>query len=277
MRRGWRLAAVLLLLATAPAAPAAERIVTLAPHLAELVCAVGACAQLVGVVAYTDAPPRAAALPQVGNAVTVNLEALLALRPSRVLAWAGGTPAATIARLRGLGLSVDAIAIRDLDGIAPVLEGLGAELGHARQGRAAAGAYRARLQGLRARYAGRPRLRAFYQLGSAPAYTINRDSPISAALDLCGADNVFASLPMLSAAVSAEAVLAADPDVVLYGADEDRSGLAAYWARLAPARAADPARRLAVDANALTRQSPRLLDGIAGLCAGLDRVRRDAR
>ncbi|HET8882472.1 MAG TPA: helical backbone metal receptor [Solimonas sp.] len=266
-----------LLLTQAATASAGERIVTLAPHLAELVCAVHACRDLVGVVAYTDAPAEAARLPQIGSAVAINAEAVLALQPTRVLAWDGGTPETTIARLRELGLPVERIAIRDLDAIAPALEHLGAELGHAADGETAAAAYRRRLADLRDRYRDRPRLRAFYQIETGPVYTVNGDSPISAALDLCGADNVFASLPALSTIVSPEAVLAADPDVVVHARDENPRGMAAFWARLTPARAARPTRQVAVDANALTRQSPRVLDGIAELCEGLDRVRRDAR
>lgn len=264
-------------LALALPAAAQERIVTLAPHLAELVCAVGACAQLVGVAAYTDAPATAAALPRIGDAQGVNPEAVLALRPTRVLAWDGGTPTATIARLRGLGLRVDMLRVRSLDDIGPALLRLGEELQRPQAAQQAAQAYDVRLAALRLRYASRPRLRAFYQIESGPAYTVNRDSPISAALTLCGADNVFAQLPTLSAAVSAEAVLAADPDVVVFTSDENRAALDAYWARLGSARAADPRRRLQVDGTALTRQSPRVLDGIAALCEGLERIRRDAR
>lgn len=266
----------LLLALSAPAA-AAERIVALAPHLAELVCAVGACEELVGVAAYTDAPPMAARLPKIGDALGVNPEAVLKLQPTRVLAWDGGTPVATIERLRRLGLPVELVQVRSLDDIGPALVHLGAELGRGEQGAHAAQDYQQRLAALRTQYRQRPRLRAFYQIESGPAYTVNRDSPISAALQLCGADNVFAELPTLSGAVSAEAVLAADPDVVIYTSDEDRRALAAYWARLKGARAADPRRQVVVDANALTRQSPRVLDGISALCAGLDRVRRDAR
>lgn len=272
------LIAVAMLLATQTGTAAGgERIVTLAPNLAELVCAVKACRQLVGVSAYTDAPAEAAKLPQVGSAFSVNLEAVLALQPTRVLAWGGGTPAATISRLRELGLSVEVVSIGDLDDIAGALESLGADLGHATDGEAAADDYRLRLAALRARYQDRPRLRVFYQIESAPAYTVNGDSPITAALDLCGADNVFSSLPALSSVVSPEAVLAVDPDAVVYAQDEDRRGMAAYWQKLASARAADASRQVAVDANTLTRQSPRVLDGIAQLCEGLDRVRRDAR
>src|SRR3546814_12650249 len=87
--------------------------------------------------------------------MAVNPEAVLALQPTRVLAWDGGTPATTIARLRGLGLSVESISIQDLDQVAPALERLGAALGHTTAGAAAADAYRRRTAALRARYAAR--------------------------------------------------------------------------------------------------------------------------
>ena len=269
----WRAILAGALLLAGGTSAAAERIVALAPHLAELSCAVGACDELVAVSEYTDAPAQAAALPKVGSALSVNLEAVLALRPTRVLAWGGGTPPATIERLRSLGLRVDVLTIADLDAVGPALQRLGEALGHAALARAAARDYARRLAALRREYAGRPRLRVFYQLETGPVYTVNRTSPITAALDLCGADNVFAALPTISAVVSDEAVLAADADAVVHASDEDKRGLQAYWRKLHVARAADPRRRVAIDANALTRQSPRVLDGIAALCRGLDRVR----
>jgi iron complex transport system substrate-binding protein len=266
-----RLGALLLVLSCS-AAGAAERIVTLAPHLAELSCAVGACERLVGVVAYTDAPERAAGLPQVGDAFSVNLEALLRLQPDLVLAWDGGTTPATIERLRGLGLPVETVAIRDLDGIGDALIQIGERIG-APQTAAAASAYRERLAALRARYQDRSLLRAFYQTETAPAFSVNRRSPIHEALVLCGAKNVFADLSALAAAVGLEGVIAAQPDVVVHSRQEDMAAMADYWGRLPQLPPSDPKRRVIVDGNTLTRQSPRMLDGVAELCEGLDRVR----
>lgn len=254
-------------------APAAERIVTLAPHLAELVCAVGRCDRLVGVVAYTDSPASAASRPQVGDAFNVNLEVVVALQPDLVLAWGGGTPAQTVERLRRVGMTVEGIAVRDLDGIATALESVGRRVGADEEGRAAARAYRERLDALRREYAGRRRLRVFYQIETDPAFSINRRSPIHEALELCGGDNVFADLPTLAGAVSAEAVLAARPEVVVHSTQENPAEIAGYWSRWPGLAPADPQRRVVIDANTLTRQSPRVLDGVAELCAGLERVR----
>lgn len=271
--RLWRILAYLWLVTFCGPVGAAERVVTLAPHLAELVCAVGACERLVGVAEYSNAPAQVAGLPKVGNAYAANFEAVLALRPDWVLLWDGGTPPEIAQRLRELGLRVDGIAIRSLDDIGLALMHVGRGLGSPQPAAEAAGAYRARLEALRARYRDRPRLRAFFQIETAPAYTINRRSPIHEAMALCGADNVFADLPALAGAISTEAVIAARPEVVVTTSDENAAAIAAYWVRFPQLDAAQY--RVVVRADALTRQSPAVLEGIAELCEGLDRVRAE--
>ncbi len=261
--------------ALAGAAP--QRVVTLAPHLTELVCAVGGCDRLVGVSAYSNYPPQVSKLPQISDATTVNLEAVLGLKPDLVLAWDGGTPPETMARLRGLGLRVEPVQVKGLDDVAAALERTGALLGTTLAAQRAAQDYRARLAQLRARWRGASPIRTVYQIETAPAYTINRDSPISEAIALCGGINVFADLPRLAAPVSAEAMLAARPEAVIYGGEENTQSIRDYWARLAGAPAARNGNLYPIDANLLGRAAPRLLDGVEQVCTVLDqaRVRRD--
>ena len=265
--------AAALLAAAAQAAPP-QRLISLAPGLTELVCAAGACDRLAGVSAYSDYPPQVRALPQVADAVTVNLETVLGLKPDLVLAWDGGTSPETIARLRGLHLRVESIAVRKLDDVAVALEQLGALLGTETQAQAAVAAYRARLAALRARWRGAAPIRAVYQVETSPAYSVNRDSPISEAISLCGGVNVFADLSQLAAPIGAEAMLAARPEVVLYGGEENAEAMRDYWARLPAA----PAQRLGnlypVDADLLGREGPRLVDGVEQVCEALDRGRK---
>ncbi|MDB5973260.1 MAG: cobalamin-binding protein [Nevskia sp.] len=272
-RRG--LAALFLTLSSSLAHAGAppQRVVTLAPHLTELVCAVGACGRLVGVSAYSDYPAQVKDLPQVSDAATVNLEAVLGLKPDLVLAWDGGTAPETVARLRGLGLRVEPLRVRGLEDVAAALEETGALLGSVDAAHQAAQAYRARLAQLRARWRGAAPIRTVYQIETAPAYTINRDSPISEAMALCGGVNVFADLPRLAAPVSAEAMLAARPEAVLYGGEENAQAIRDYWARLAGAPAARTGNLYAVDANLLARATPRLLDGVEQVCTILDQAR----
>ena len=271
----WFCVAALLFLAlgAASADPPPQRVVTLAPHLTELACAAGACDRLVGVSAYSDYPPQVRGLPQVSDAASVNLEAVLGLKPDLVLAWDGGTPPETVARLRDLGLRVVPLKVRGLEDVAEVLRQTGAVLGTEAAANAAAQAYRERLAALRARWRGAATIRALYQIETAPAYSVNHDSPISEAITLCGGINVFAGLPRIAAPVSAEAVLAARSEAVLYGGEENAQAMRDYWARLAGA----PAQRLGnlypVDASLLGRYGPRLLDGVEQVCAALDQAR----
>jgi ABC-type hemin transport system substrate-binding protein len=250
-----------------------QRIVTLAPHLAELVCAAGACERLVGVSVYSDFPPSVHGLPQVGDATTVSLETVLRLKPDLVLAWNGGTSPETIARLRGLGLRVQPLTVRGLGDIADALDELGTLLGTPVSAAAAAQAYRQRRQALRAHWAAARPLRVVYQIETAPAYTVNGRSPISDAIAVCGGVNVFAALPQLGAPVSAEAMLAAAPQVVLYGQEENAQTIAAYWSRLPGVPAMQAGNLFAVNPDLLARAAPRLLDGVEQVCSDLDIAR----
>ncbi len=257
------------------AAAAAERVVTLAPHLAELVCAAAGCQVLVAVTAYSDYPPELAKLPKVGDVAQLNLEALLSLQPSRVIAWQGGTPAAQMARLKTVNVPVTALSIVRLDDVAAALEQLGRLLHSEARASAAAADYRQRLAVLRARHIGAQPLRVLYQTETAPVYSINHLSPISEAIALCGGVNVFAALPTLAAPVTDEAVLLAHPQVVIHGLDE-AAAVAAYWARFAKAAGSKP-RLVGIDSNLLARSGPRLVQGVEQLCAALDTARKAAR
>jgi ABC-type hemin transport system substrate-binding protein len=252
------------------------RIITLAPHLAELVCDAGACDQLVAVSAYSDFPPELARLPRIGDGFSFNLESIVALHPDRVLAWEGGTPAATVQRLRALGLTVDWIRIVHLQDVPAALDRLGRLLHTPAAAAAAAARFSKRLAALQLRWQGRPPLRVVYQIGTGPAYTVGGASPISEALAVCGGVNAFAGLSSLAAPIGAEAMLAAQPQALLFGGDDRLAAIRAYWARLPGA----PVNRLGtfyrVDADWLARPTPRMLDGIEQVCTDLDDARRRA-
>ncbi len=280
LKAGVGLAAVSLLCTAAQAAesppraeraPQAQRVVTLAPHLAELVCAAAGCEVLVAVGAYSNYPPAVLKLPVMGDVAQLNVEALLALRPTQVIAWGGGTPVAQIEKLRSLQLPLTVLRIERLDEVASALRSLGRVLGTSARAEAAASAYTARLAALRQQHVGVRPLRVLYQLETAPVYSINAASPISEAITLCGGRNVFAGLSTLSAPVSDEAVLAARPEVVVHGPG-DREAVTRYWSRFAKAARQAPV-LVAIDPDLLARAGPRLVDGVGALCSALDAVR----
>lgn len=263
--------AMLCIAASAVAAPA-QRIVTLAPHLAELVHAAGAGAQLVGTVEWTDYPPAAAALPRIGDAFRLDLEALAALAPDLVLAWKGGNPDHLLEQLEQRGYRVVALAPQRLDDIGAHLLEIGRLAGTATPAREAAARYREGLEALRAAQAGKPALRVFWQVSWRPLYTVGGRQLISEVIALCGGQNIFAELGELAPAVGMEAVIARDPEVILT-ADVQRADLA-EWSRWSSVTAVARGHLYAVNGDLVVRASPRILEGTRQVCEALDRARK---
>jgi iron complex transport system substrate-binding protein len=84
-----------------PAPP--QRVVSLLPSLTEAVCALGACARLVGVDKWSNHPASVGTLPKLGGMDDTPVEAVLALKPDVVLA---APSTRLVERLRALGLNV---------------------------------------------------------------------------------------------------------------------------------------------------------------------------
>lgn len=275
IRPGRRIAAcaALLLAACRPSPPPAEtvespRIVTLAPHLAELVAAAGAAERLVGVSAYTDFPPELEGLPVVSDGFRVNAEALVSVQPTLVLAWGGGGQAESVALVSGLGTQVESIETRSVADIAPALRRIGALAGTRATAERAAAAFEDEIAALG--YSGE-RLSVFYQIGEQPLYTINGDNFISELIARCGGDNVFAAMDGLAPVVSVEAVVGADPDVILSASDGAVN--ASMWRRWPELSAVRTGNLLSVPGDLVARPGPRLAAGGRAICGALAQAR----
>lgn len=254
----------------------AQRIITLTPHLTELVFAAGAGAHLAGVARFSNYPEQARRLPVVGDAGQFDPELLLALKPDLVLAWKNGTPAAVVTRLESVGLPVFVLESVRLEDVARGIDTIATLAGTRQDGSRARDAYNAGLQALRARrYSGAP-VRVFYEIWPQPLMTVNDKHIISDVLVLCGGVNIFGSLRPLTPEVSREALLAARPEVVLGGSSaETAGGFAARWAALPPPLGTIPVHHIAPDL--IQRPTPRLLEGARLVCAHLDTVRAARR
>jgi iron complex transport system substrate-binding protein len=254
------------------AAPA-QRIVSLAPHATELLFAAGAGARIVGAMSGSDFPPAATQLPIVGTANALDLERILALRPDLIVTWPYTTPT-QVDVLRGQGIAVFTTNPRTIDGIARDIERLGALADSSASAREAAERFRLRLARLAAQAAGKIAVRVFYQVSDVPLYTVGGNHLITHALQLCGAQNVFASLTLPAPEISVEAVLAAHPDAIVAGtAAAVPPPWLAEWKRWRDMPAVHGNRLFVVDANLLHRPGPRFVDGVQQLCDVVEHAR----
>ncbi len=253
------------------------RIIVLSPHLAELVFAAGAGAQLAAVVSYSDYPQAAAALPTVGDAARIDLERVIALKPDLILGWRSGNPVSEVQRLEQRGFAVFMTEPRRLADIPRVLRAIGALAETSAVAQAAAARVDDELALLRARYMKREPVRVFYEIWHYPLLTINNEHLISDIITLCGGINVFAAAPVLTPSVSLEAVLAARPEVVLGGSSASTAhALKAQWqgARVQALRSLPV---LHVPPDLIQRQTPRVVEGARQVCEHLEKVRGDLR
>lgn len=259
------------------AAPA-RRVVSLAPHLTELMFAIGAGDRVVGTVDYADFPEAAKRVPRVGDSALLDLERIVALQPDLVLVWRHGNPPQQLQRLATLHLPAYASEARTLADISRTLRDLGVLAGTQPLAEQRARQFDAAVSALRARYAGRRPLEVFYQIWYPPLITINGEHLISQVLELCGAHNVFAGQRLLTPTVTEEAVLSADPDAIVAGwSDSYGPTPLDRWHRLSALRAVRQGHLLQVDPDLLHRQSDRVAIGARELCEQLDTVRGSAR
>jgi iron complex transport system substrate-binding protein len=257
------------------AAGAAEppRIVSLAPNLTEIAYAAGAGGALVGTVEYSDYPEAARALPRVGDGWRVDFERVLTLRPDVVLAWASGTPAATIERLRGMRLRVVEVPTFRLADVPAALRLVGDLAGTRAVAEAAAARFDADIGRLRRQHAGAPPVTVFVEIDDEPLFTVNGKHVISEVVELCGGRNIFASLPQIAPQVDAEAVIARNPQVILT-TDDTIADPTAQWRRWAQLKAVSRGTIYAMPSDTVARASPRLVAGVSAVCAALDDARR---
>jgi len=269
--------------ATVSIAAPAQRVISLAPHVTELIYAAGGGARLVGAVSYSDYPPEAKQLPRVGDNKALDLERIVALKPDLIVVWRHGNAQAQLERLRELHIPLFFSEPHQLDDVAVTLTRLGALLGTSSAADAAANAYRQEIARLRARYAGRPPVSVFYQVWDQPLMTLNGTHMLSDVITLCGGRNVFAKLEPLVPTVSTEAVLAANPEAIVTasaGATQPDTPLPQLdkWRAWPGLKAAARNNLFAIDGDLINRPAPRLAQGAAQLCEDLEvaRSRRPA-
>jgi iron complex transport system substrate-binding protein len=264
--------------ATVTLAQPAKRIVSLAPHVTEMLFAVGAGKQIAGAVDYSDYPEAAKAIPRVGGYSGFDLEAIVALKPDLVVAWRSGNPEGAVEKLKQLGLTIYFSEPRLLDDVAVDMERLGMLTGHVAEGRKAANDYRVELKRLQQRYAGAAKVKIFYQIWNRPLMTINGQHLIGHVIDLCGGQNIFATLPTLAPQVDLEAVLLANPEVIIAsGMGYERPEWLDEWKRWPQLAAVKSNSIYVIHPDILNRHSPRILQGAAQMCEQLQEVRRKRR
>ncbi|MDO6387150.1 cobalamin-binding protein [Uliginosibacterium sp. 31-12] len=261
----------------------AQRVISLAPSLTEMLYEAGGGDKLVGAVEYSDFPPQALKVPRIGSNQKLDLERIATLKPDLVLVWFHGNAQREVERLTALNIPMAYFEPHGIADIPGVLERIGQLMGSERVASAAATKFRARHATLQKENAGRAPVRVFYQIAQKPLLTINDQQIISDVIRLCGGVNVFGKEPMLVPHLSTESVVATNPDVILtarmggHGDGPQRAMDEASltgWLKFGSLTAVKNRQLWLIPGDTISRHGPRILDGAQSVCAALDDTRK---
>jgi len=250
------------------------RIVSLAPGTTAMLYAAGAGHCLVGTIAHSKEPAGAETIPVVGDAETLDFENLLALRPTVVVVAVDVVQRVRIDRIRALGIPVYEVHVTRLGQMSTSIRGLGVLTATQAVADREAARLDDELAAIARRYQGRAPVRVLYQIWDQPIYTIGGKHVINDALTLCGASNIFADLSTAAPAVTREAAVLRNPDLILVSAPPaSAEEWRAAWARFPTLHAVRNQRVLPYTDERMDRMGPSVVDATAGLCEVIDRAR----
>ena len=251
----------------------ARRVISMAPHVTELLFAAGGGEKIVGAVSYSDYPEAAKRVPRVGDNRQVDMERVIAMKPDLIVVWMHGSSERQIDTLRQLGVPIFHSEPKKLESIADSIVTLGKLMGTEGVAGPVADGIRQQFAQLRAQYASRPPVRMFYQVWDKPLYTLSNASIVSDAMRLCGGVNIFGDLKVTAPVVSMEAVLQADPEA-LFGTSEKDYGGVKLWQQFPNMQAVKRDNLFTLDGELLNRAGPRMVAGTAALCEKLELARQ---
>ncbi len=253
----------------------ARRVISLSPHTTELIFAAGGGDKLVATTDGSNFPAQALSLPKLGDQRAPDPARMAAYKPDLMFGWR----TTELDSLTSLDVPIFISTPTSLIEIADSIETFGILLGTVPVAQARAQALRQKLDTLALAAAGKRVVRVLLQAGSEPAGGLTREHLLSDVITLCGGSNIItedgAEAPKLSLAQLA----ARTPELVLIARTGtgtapvvDSAGVNHWLAAGLPA--ARVGRVFMVDADAVFRSGPRLIEAAEPICELIEQSRK---
>ena len=196
----------------------ARRVVSLVPNVTEMLFAVGAGSQVVGVSSYDDFPPDTKALPRVGALLDPDTERILSLRPDLVVVY--GSQSELEGQFTRAGIRVYPYRHGGVDSILQAIGDVARVTGHPADGDRVVREMRSQLDAIRMRVRGRRRPRTMLVIGRDPGtlrgvYVSGGIGFLHELLDIAGGDDVFGDIKREAAQPSNETMIVRAPEVII--------------------------------------------------------------
>lgn len=235
------------------------KVITLAPHLTELVYSAGGARNLEGVSAYSDYPEDAKNKQVIGDAFHLNLELIKQINPNVIFYWENSTPKQTIDQLVNMQFKLVGIDISSLNDIPRAINQIAGILNTEPEMQTNAFLSKLKLLNSNNKY----KKTALIQISDQPIYTVNGKHWMSEAIEICGLNNIYDDLKPQSAAITLESLVLKSPDVIVRIAEFDENNRLNKWPSI-------PAIKnnhiVTLNADHFTRPTLRTLLAIESMC-----------
>lgn len=251
------------------------RLLSSAPSVTEICCALGLADCLVGRTRYCAYPPAVQAVPSIGALNDLNVEVLLELKPQLVLV--SGRSRAITDKLKRLGLRYETLPDVTLEDLFIAIDRVGALTGRSQTARRLTTGLRADLASTAARFADVPPARVLLLIATMPdpptqVFAAGPGSFYDDLLRLGGHENAAAPSGRPFPPIGLEFVLDADPDVIIELAPDRKSrpggdvDARRIWSKIGPLKAVRAQRVHVLVGPEHFLLGPRVTQTFAALC-----------
>jgi len=246
---------------------APARIVSLSPATTEILFTIGGGSRLVGRSKYDLWPDSAQLVPNLGDGMSPNVEAVLGVKPDLVLLYASQDNRAAADRLRAAGVNTLSVRQDRIADFRRVTALLGAIIHDTARAKTVVDSVQHTLDSVRRATTGAPTPKIFWHIWDSPLITIGSVSFMNELVEIAGAKNVYADINGASGQISLEDVARRDPDFILAGPDGARQ--IKSDSRWQIVRAARDGKVIVVDTGLVARPSVRLGEAAVSLARAL--------
>jgi iron complex transport system substrate-binding protein len=246
----------------------AERIVSLAPNLTEILLALGLDEQVVGVTLHCNYPPAAAEKSKVGTFWQPNIEAVIAAKPDLVVALEFTQQRDIVERLTRIGYDCLTVNVDKVGELFQAIERIGFATGKATQATELAYHLRTKLNQLSALMATKERLRVLWVIDRDPLRVAGRDTFVNELVELAGGENAIGATVHKYPPIGSEQVIVCAADVIIEpamageGLAEQQKTALEHWCRFKNVPAVANQRVYVIPPDTVCRLGPRLYEGV---------------
>jgi len=251
----------------APLPDRADRIVSLAPNITEILFAIGLGDKITGVTLDSDYPPDAAEKPKVGTFWQPDIEAVVAARPDLVITLGFEQQKNLAERLRRIGYNSLTVNIEKVSDFFAAIEKIGIATGRQRQANELISRIRTKLRQLASIVGAGPKVRVLWVVQREPLRVAGRDTFVNEMIELAGGENAIGSTVHKYPPIGSEQVIACNANVIIESAmgrediENQRDRALQHWSKFKFLPAVANRRVFVIPGDTVSRLGPRLYEG----------------